>query len=724
MKKRSIYIIGLVLVLAVSCSRSKDSIFSRNYHALTSKYNILYNGKLAYDKGIKQIEEEYTDNFWKRLPVEPMSVQGTIFNNEELNKELSKDKLTHFERAEEKAVKAIQRHGMNIRGYEKNSQIDDAYLLLGKSRYYTKRYIPAIEAFNYIMANYPGANLNYQTRVWRAKANTRLGNEDLAIETMNLLLEVRDVTETIPKPMVEEAYTAMAMAYSQTDTIQKFIHYLKKATETSYNKEQTARNLFILGQVYNELNQKDSAKLAFKRIAETRKFPRKYKLHATIELSKYTNSKEDAQKLIKRLKKATKNPQNNNFFDQLYFQLGNLYVNKNEEKAVEYYKKSLRTKKAGAYQKTYTYEKLGDLYFKNSDYLLAGAYYDSVQKVVPEEFKKERRIRQIKRQNKSLTSLRKYETILKKNDSILKLVAMPKSEQVAFFEKYIKKLKEEDEIRKQQLLNSQNFGGTSFKNKPSGKWYFYSPISKQSGEIEFKRIWGTIKLEDNWRWSDQHFSMDTNNEDKEQIHHKKYELQTYLKAIPKNRKKIQQLKEERNEALYQLGLIYKEKFKNNKLALERFERLKEIEQNKSLKLPLYYHLSELYSQEGNQEKANQTKDYIIKNYPKSEYANLLQNTGNKQKTETTSNEIEKKYEEIYHLYENGNYLEVVDQINAISTDVKESDLAPKFGLLKALAIGKQSSKDEFIKALDFVVVNYPNTTEGKKAKEYLTKLKK
>jgi hypothetical protein len=33
----------------------------------------------------------------------------------------------------------------------RNFQIDEAYLLLGKARYYDQRFIPALDAFNYIL---------------------------------------------------------------------------------------------------------------------------------------------------------------------------------------------------------------------------------------------------------------------------------------------------------------------------------------------------------------------------------------------------------------------------------------------------------------------------------------------------------------------------------------------------------------------------------------------
>jgi hypothetical protein len=41
---------------------------------------------------------------------------------------------------------------MNIDG-RKNYQIDEAYLL-GKARYYDQRFIPALDAFNYILYKY------------------------------------------------------------------------------------------------------------------------------------------------------------------------------------------------------------------------------------------------------------------------------------------------------------------------------------------------------------------------------------------------------------------------------------------------------------------------------------------------------------------------------------------------------------------------------------------
>ena len=143
-----------------------------------------------------------------------------------------------------------------------NKQIDDAYLLLGKSRYYSKRFVPALEAFNYVIINYPRASLINETKIWQSKTHIRLRNEEQAIENLTILLK----DKKLPPEIIERAHTAMAMAYEAADNSALVVDHLKKATQTNFNKEQTARNLFVLGQIYGSENKKDSASFFFNKI--------------------------------------------------------------------------------------------------------------------------------------------------------------------------------------------------------------------------------------------------------------------------------------------------------------------------------------------------------------------------------------------------------------------------------------------------------------------------
>ena len=164
----------------------------------------------------------------------------------------------------------------------------------------------------------------------------------------------------------------------------------------------------------------------------------------------------------------------------------------------------MRAKQGGAKQKTFSYEKLANIYFKNLDYVTASAYYDSILNVA--ENKQTLRIKRIERRSKNLTSLTKNEKLLQRNDSILLLASMPKEALEEYFQEYINKIKKEDEALAQKKLNAlsfgSSFGGSSLSIDTAGKWYFYNTQSLGFGKGEFKRVWGNRPLEDNWRISD------------------------------------------------------------------------------------------------------------------------------------------------------------------------------------------------------------------------------
>ena len=105
-----------LLLLCIGCSRKNDSFLSRNFHAVTAKYNTLYNGEVAFEEGREALVATYQDNFWEILPIERLEQFDMITLPGE-----SKD--ANFERAEEKAIKAIQKHSMEIKGKERNPKI-------------------------------------------------------------------------------------------------------------------------------------------------------------------------------------------------------------------------------------------------------------------------------------------------------------------------------------------------------------------------------------------------------------------------------------------------------------------------------------------------------------------------------------------------------------------------------------------------------------------------
>jgi hypothetical protein len=245
------------------------------------------------------------------------------------------------------------------------------------------------------------------------------------------------------------------------------------------------------------------------------------------------------------------------------------------------------------------------------------------------------------------------------------------------------------------------------------------------GKTEFQKTWGNRKLEDNWRWSS---SVTFSSSDKDSVaavvKDTRYNLATYLATIPKEKEQIDTLKFDRNEALYELGIIYQEQFKNPKLAIERLERVVNLEPRKELALPINWHLYQVYKNLGEEAKANVYKNVILTTYANTAFAQIIKNPNKKIEEDIKLNEIEKRYKKIYYLYKKDEHKKVVKTINDILPTISNSKLRPKFELIRAYAIGKYLDREKYKEALEFVAIKYGNSEEGKRAKEILKQLNK
>ena len=229
------HILSFVIFISIfsSCSRKKDKFLNRNWHSLNTKYNVLYNGNLALKAGLKEIEESYKDNYWKILPVERLSISDE-FSTERENQN------PNFDRAEEKAVKAIQKHSMNINGNQYNRQIDEAYLLLGKARYYDRRFFPALEAFNFLLKSGANQSIFVEGKIWREKTNIRSQNHQLAIQNLKPIaksLNFRNKLYPLANATVAEAFINLKELDSAT-------YYMKRAALAAPKRKLKARYLF------------------------------------------------------------------------------------------------------------------------------------------------------------------------------------------------------------------------------------------------------------------------------------------------------------------------------------------------------------------------------------------------------------------------------------------------------------------------------------------------
>jgi tetratricopeptide (TPR) repeat protein len=751
------FVIGFLLFL-IACSVKKDRFVNRNFHAVTTEYNVLFNGNIALDKGLENLKSTYQDNFWDILPVERVSVVEAVASKEQ-------PKNQDFEKAEEKAVKAIQKHSMNIGGNEKNPQMDEAYLLLAKARYYDNRFIPALEALNYILYKYPLSDKIYHAKVWREKVNIRIDNDEIAIKNLKKLLE----DKRISGQDLADANAMLTQAYINIQAKDSAIATIKIAKETTKNNDEKARYSFILGQLYESLNHQDSAYAAYESVIQmNRKAPRRYVIQAKIkQAQQFDYKKGDTLVFVKDYTKLLEDRENRPFLDALHHQFGLFYDKQNDNSSSKkQYNKSLKTNSKDKYLVASNYRNIAEIYFRESKYKTAGQYYDSTLVNLND---RTREYRKIKKKRVNLDDVIKYETIAQANDSILSVVAMSDLGRKSYYEEYIKKLKIEDETKaKLAAIQAEKEANLAASNNASGgplvksnknnlsdvmknpvtksdsgfsdiggdknsAFYFYNQVTVAYGKKEFANKWGKRALKDNWRWSsdtntdsntDSNSDSDTKEDevaenetkDKASTENPKYTAEFYLEQLPSDQKVLDSLAKDRNFAYYQLGIIYKEKFKENELAATRFEQLLKNNPEERLVLPAKYNLYKIY-QIIAPAKAEQLKQQIIAEYPNSRYAEIIKNPSIEITDEANPELV---YNTLYKKLENNQLREVYTEVDELINRFTGEESVAKFELLKAKVVGRLLGLDEYKKALNYVALTYPNIEEGKQAENLLT----
>ncbi|GAB5563412.1 MAG: hypothetical protein Wins2KO_04750 [Winogradskyella sp.] len=702
---------------------------------------------MALDRGKLSVNDAFTENFWELLPVERMKVEDEIFLPGQKNN-------PDFDLAEEKAIKAIQKHGMNIDGKEKNPQIDEAYLLLGKARYYDQRFVPALAAFNNILNKYPTSDKINQVKIWREKANMRLDNNEVAIKRLKRLLKEEE--GIIEGQDLADASAALAQAYINIKAKDSAIPQLAIAAENTKVKSEKARFHFIKGQLYNEFEEKDSANMEFDVIIKMhRQIPRAFYINAHLEKS-YNfepTTKESEIEFEEYMAELAENRENRPFLDKIFHRIAEYHKGKALDSLAEvFYNKSLRKTTTDNYLRATNYETLGNMYFDRTIYKTAGAYYDSTMTAMEKNTKS---YRIIKKKRENLDDVIYYEDIAQLNDSILRMIKLPKEEQLAIYTKYAEDLKakaiedakkKEIEARNQtnsrvnnqvNTLNVPGKGNTNNSisrtrpnkgampiglpsNKNTSNFYFYNPTTVAYGKSEFLKLWGDRKLQDNWRLSDDRADLERGEKgETEKITgtEKEYDPQTYIASLPTDEVVIDSIAKDRNFAYYQLGILYKEKFSEFELSQSRFEDLLTYNPEERLILPSKYNLYKLYVELGLTSKADAMKSDIIANYPDSRYAEILSNPD--AALSKDENSPEAIYKNLYQQFEEQKYAEVITETERQIKRFEGDDFVPKFEILKTSAKGRLYGFEEYKEGINYIALTYANSDEGKKAQELL-----
>ena len=667
--------LGLIFctALIISCSSKKESFISLK--PIKAKYNILFNGNLFLDEGVKKLEDLYLENYWEILP--PILLNNVL--------ELESDYPTkNFTRSEEKAIKVIQKFG-NENNLD-SEYINEAYLLLGKSRFYDKRFISSLQAFNYITKQEKKPEVWFEASFWKALINSNLGQKNLA----NSIIDQAINNESIPNENKSKLYLAKSEVNYSNQEYDSLILNLKKSINFSKDKNQNARSNFILGQVYMQKGLKDSSKVYFTKTINLHKNKSSglvvnSKLF-NLNLNKESNEK-DYSKLSSDLRSFGQVPRIN-FYNAKKL----LQINEDDE-AKRLLKQAIRINEKDKNLFTNAYNELFLNELKNKEYLTSSnyldtliTYYDPNSKsflVLNEQRDKLNLISDLVRQNKEI-------------DSLIYMSQFSDEEINTFL------------INKENEANTANEQITDYSGQNLSSFYFDNSLAVQNGKRIFLIKWGNRSNVDNWRtYSFGSLSTGLQNEIKQNLDK---ELKSY-KDLPRTAEKKDSLLNISNENLSKLGLYLYEYFDDkisSEEALSKVELKGKVDEKEFLQSK--YYLYKIYSSDelNIPDKALEIKNFIASEYPKSQYANFLNNQELEILSEAVKDSLLNSVKETISLNKHAFAMNAIDSLINISAS---RDFRLSLYEQRLKIFGKIYKPNKYLEELKNISVLYPEKTD-------------
>ena len=702
-----------------SCKTTKNKFFNKAYHKTTTRYNWYFNAKESYKSGVNRLVTQHKDDFNELLSIYPL---GTDKDAQSISPQMDKSL--------KKCAQAITKHSMLIKGKEHNRWIDDCYLLIGKAYFYKKEYIKSVEAFRLVRRQFEGLTSSYEAKIWLVKSFIEVND----LSSADLVLEDILSDEDFPAELNKDLALVMAHYHIRQKDYSQAIMELEEAISLTKKKIEKSRYIYIVAQLYYNQENFRAATNYFSKVI---RISPDYEMTFNAKINRarsFDTSSGGSEQIQDELNKMLKDAKNKEFLDVIYFGLAELSKRQGKIKeAVPLYVMSVAKSIKNNAQKSLSSAILADIYYDQQNYRFSQAYYDTA--VAFMNTVNDRFVLASARQ-KTLTELITNLDIIQHQDSIQRVALMPEKERLAFIDNIIEKLKQEEQ-RLKELENSRRSENNFFndpqqnnsfnrmnQNRGAG-WYFDNPNTLSFGFSEFNRKWGKRKLEDDWRRSDkksltvEEALADTISEDEFDPKSR----DSYLKELPLAVEEMKVSNQKIIEAYFDAGVIYKEKLSDIPQSISTFETLNTRFPNSENRVMVLYFLYRLYMDIGDTEFANDYKLMLLKEFPKSDYAQLIEDPDHAEEMAQTNNLLDADYERAHQYYAQSQFEACINLCERVNKKDPNNPLYPHFDFLKTMAKGFGSTKSNYINTLTLIVEKYPKHQVAESAKEILMYLK-
>ncbi len=703
MKRYASYIFSGLLIFFFACA-NLDNPLSTGYNDLTAHFNSYFIAKERMKEIETAIHDRYEWNYNKVLPIYP---QFDTTDAQALE--------TEIQDCIEKASISIQRH-------PDSKWEDDAYVLVGKARYYSVEFPDAIETFKYVNKHSKDKNERHKALIELLKTFVEYGEFNNAVAVSDYLSK-----EDVNNKNLQDLYLCRAYLYQKRNDKNLMVQNLVKAEELMTSFSETARVEFIIGQVYQELGFDAEAHHYYER---------SLKNNPDYELSFYTKlnmaqvteltSSGDVRKVRKYFRKLLKDTKNSEYKDKIYYEMAGFELKQgNLNEAIDLYKLSIQNSVQNQRQKGYAYLKLGQIYYDSlRQFELAQAYYDSTVTVMPQD---EEGFDKIKQRQEILDDFVTQVKTIRENDSLLVLSNLPKDSVLALAtfvveEKARKQEEERKNAEKRQTrvrtaFDQENVGLIQPGVSQGAKWYFYNPTTLGRGASEFKRIWGSRPLEDNWRRSTKTTGPIVDNssgtpgnlqrvqQEGEESNSSDGEVAGMMSKVPFEDEQKEVLRMQIEEALYNLGFIYNFKLEEKQNAILTYEQFNLRFPESEHHAEILYQLFLLYKTIDPNRSAERA-DLLKSDYPETIYAKLVDNPNYREESHAITEELKLIYNDAYRLYANGMVKEAQQKLDSTLILHPENDFSDNLKLLQIMCTGILDGQYRYQYELNNFMKNY------------------
>ena len=747
-----ILLLGTVMVLG-ACSTQKNTGMSRWYHRTKTKYNIAFNGKNAYDDGLQQITDAHEDNYGEMLPLYPVSDHKAA--------EASTGKM---DVTIEKCRKCIKLHSIKtkpkpdpkrakdpkykewLKQEEFNSELANAWLLLGQAEFHKGDFIGSVGTFNYIIRHYQyDADVIAQCQLWVARAYGEMG----------WLYEAEDMLSKVQADNLKRKHASLFASTTadiklKTKQYKDAIPFVKLAMPDEKRKGNRARFAFVLGQLYEIDNRPAEAYEAYKKCTQLYP-PVLMDFNARVRMALVSP---DKKKAVRHLKSMTRNYKYHEQLDVLYGAIGDIYLAQHDTvQALENYALAIEKSEKNGLDKAAVLLKAGDLYYTQRNYTKAAPCYSEAITILPAESEGFQRTRVLAEVLDELST--EYGTVVLQ-DSLQHLSTLSEEEQQKIAKQIVAdllKAEAEDSAKAaQKERDSRDKGLTSVNTSKmigggtgeAGRWYFYNAQLLRNGKQDFNSRWGNRPLEDNWRRRSKASSGDwappTDNNEADltgtndsipadstttaskprvtDVHDPAY----YMQQIPRTPAELAASDSTIADALFKMIFIYKDKLQDTAQAEATYEEFcRRFPQDKRcVELCYIRYLDAL--KDNRTADAEDIRRTIISRYPTSKQAQIVSDPQYFAKLRQMAAEQDSLYESTYNAFRAGEFNRVKANTEHAEQNYPLSPLMPRFLFLDAVAKARTEGKESFAVALRQMIDRYPDSEPAAMSRDMLAML--